>query len=730
MATEKPPRSGQPDESQTSGPTSVAGKRVLVVGDWIVDDNWVLGIQRSATSSRTGKNHYQAQHKDQSSVQAFCGAGRTAEVIHQRRHEASGEHQIIGLGIWNNEDTDLLRQMFLPGLTCGQTPFRLTVDVHKSPPPRIDLVNLIKCFEITGETIPSHGTARIIRIYQHTGTKVINSERIDWAIYPQTKEDGGPAWIVKPGMLDPLKDRFGQVDVVVIKDLLKGVISRSSVQWLANNFAEAEWYVSTKAWRPAWMPILQTVNLKLLVLPQIACRLATKKEDQLNSWLTSKGRPSKEALSQMGRILEDLDSNGMLRVVALPEGLSCIAVQKDRERERTTLILQPEAEPHTRSVSVSMASICFGALVTQLIDADPTLEELVEMALSFSNEWQDAEVKRFETPHDWNPASTPRLDLDEKRSFKGLQKLELGEEMKRWDAALKNLGFVTYTGPGTTSDRRIELWRSMTEIDGYVCCVPHVRRRLARFVKELKQLNDLRPSHQVSCLLYAEPGSGKTHLARCVAAATQFRLLPFNITQMISHEDILDLFDTIIATHAQARNEQLMVFIDEFNAKIQNQHVYGTFLSPLEDGLYVRGGKTFTLPPCLWVFAGTDDITAIKTAPKGEDLISRLTLGQIDLRAAQHNMQYIQNVYLGVSLILNEFPDVRYITEKVLRIFKDMSGGVNVRQLRRFVKSFRYVQSGIVQANNVAVEGLAELGIDPVDWANLPESPELIEITL
>jgi hypothetical protein len=73
----------------------------------------------------------------------------------------------------------------------------------------------------------------------------------------------------------------------------------------------------------------------------------------------------------------------------------------------------------------------------------------------------------------------------------------------------------------------------------------------------------------------------------------------------------------------------LIVFIDEINAKLNNQHVYDAFLEPLEDGTYVHSGKTFRLAPCVWIFAGTEEPTRAKSgAPasdKAEDFQSRLT---------------------------------------------------------------------------------------------------------
>src|SRR5687768_3273937 len=83
------------------------------------------------------------------------------------------------------------------------------------------------------------------------------------------------------------------------------------------------------------------------------------------------------------------------------------------------------------------------------------------------------------------------------------------------------------------------------------------------------------------CMFIASPGSGKTYLVRCLAKTLKLRYLGFNITQMISKADLLDCFDTIVTNQAQNREVPLLVFIDEINAKLDNQHVYDTFLAPL-----------------------------------------------------------------------------------------------------------------------------------------------------
>jgi hypothetical protein len=71
------------NNSEGSSTADQKAKKILVVGDWFVDEHWVMGVHRSATSSRTGHAHYRALHNMSSTVQSFCGAGLTASLLYQ-----------------------------------------------------------------------------------------------------------------------------------------------------------------------------------------------------------------------------------------------------------------------------------------------------------------------------------------------------------------------------------------------------------------------------------------------------------------------------------------------------------------------------------------------------------------------------------------------------------------------------------------------------------------------
>src|SRR5579864_4589500 len=116
------PAVGDPQPASAAAPL-----RILVVGDWVVDDHWVTGIHRSLTRSRVGELHLRALHGPDSTPQALCGAGRTASILHEARLGERPFCRIAGIGLWHIDDTAALAAMLDPRQSTGQTPHRLTL---------------------------------------------------------------------------------------------------------------------------------------------------------------------------------------------------------------------------------------------------------------------------------------------------------------------------------------------------------------------------------------------------------------------------------------------------------------------------------------------------------------------------------------------------------------------------------------------------------------------------
>jgi hypothetical protein len=261
-------------------------------------------------------------------------------------------------------------------------------------------------------------------------------------------------------------------------------------------------------------------------------------------------------------------------------------------------------------------------------------------------------------------------------------------EWKAWTEATATHGIIS-----SENNKKIELWRGMTAVNGYICFEPQKRKSLSRLAAEIREISR-RPmeTHQAVQLL-AEPGSGKSHLVKCLAKAAELRMLSFNISQLNRREDIMSCFDTIVTAQAAEQSQPLLVFFDEINAKIAGQNVYDAFLSPLEESLYIRGGLKFHIKACLWVFAGTVEKDG-KEADKYVDFKSRLTLGIVQLG----RMAAIEKAYLGAQLVRARFSDVRRVSQDALDQFAAVPG--DVRELRTLVNKLHDVQNSQVSKAN------------------------------
>jgi hypothetical protein len=234
--------------------------------------------------------------------------------------------------------------------------------------------------------------------------------------------------------------------------------------------------------------------------------------------------------------------------------------------------------------------------------------------------------------------------------------------------------------------------------------------RIARLLGAFKRDETL--GRSVSIMLEADPSSGKTLLARSLADAFDLSFIRYDVTQMITRSDLLALFDNV-ATRQANTDRKVLVFVDEINALLEGSHVYGAFLAPLEEGFYMRHSQQFRLRPCVWVFAGTDlDRDQLEAAEKMSDFKSRMTLiERIDFasyapvyknRQAQlQTAARLEQVYLGATMIKDNYPDVREVSKSVLEQFRDLRPEeAPARTILKMATSLRNVAYGKVTEDN------------------------------
>ena len=141
----------------------------------------------------------------------------------------------------------------------------------------------------------------------------------------------------------------------------------------------------------------------------------------------------------------------------------------------------------------------------------------------------------------------------------------------------------------------------------------------------------------------------------------------------------------------------------------------------------MRAEKAFHIEPCFWLFAGTNSVDEKKMnkpdkkeEQKWSDFKNRLTLPNIDLSKTRGLIKRLESVYVGTSILVSSFPDVRWITEKVLFLFWLLGGieDLRMRQLVQFIRYFHDIQRGRVTSSNVPKERIEML---KENWSKSPD---------
>lgn len=733
--------------------TNSSLRNLLVVGDWFVDEHWVTGIHRSPTASRAGLRHARALHGIASNVESLCGAGRVASILHQATLNAEHVFRIIGVGAWHSDDQVTLRAMLDPSEGQGQTPHRLT----RRSPLEIERAEL---FNIGALRHPEEcGTTRVIRIYEQTGREFTLQHRLDWE--PRNNPLRSK-WHSNSNILQQLKELLERYrpDAVFIKDAGHGTVFPELIGWLRSVVSgETPWFVSSKViWDNELFDALPVDAVRLVVVPPIAAMTAVRDGDgRINSWITPRGYATKAALVEMDRLAERFRS---AMVVVLPHGMSLLArdfscaasgsIEPPSSSARHHGILQKGVGPNQLTLTCPMASVFFPAMAAEMIvSSSQTRRMAVERALRFTAAWMFEERARIDSPETWRPTPDQSLRLEDtpttgsraQRSWEPQwAEFDWNLALENWKRAFSDICMIDRTPKDvpSTSPRvnRIEVWRAMTEVDDYVCCLRSKRVVLRDVLARMEDAK--RTGRRANFMFVASPGTGKTFLMARLARTLDLTFLQFNITQLIERRDIIDCFDTIVTTQAQTPDHMVLAFFDEINAKLEAVSVYDTFLAPMELGQYLRGGKVFHIAPCIMVFASTkqpqaDEGESGDTTQKWSDFKSRLTTSEpyefgVNLDdPSQVEEAQVEKLYLGVSLLRTVYPDVLKVTEKVLHAFRHLPVHTGARDIEKLVRSCHHIQHGVVSSGNLPRDWRRTFGVttDEVQWKGIREGTEV-----
>ncbi len=432
---------------------SSQARKILVIGDWVIDDNWLIGTHRSQTATNIGLSHYRSLNLPDNVVRRLSGAGQVATLLHAARGASAPEsaeaYQILGVGLWDPDDKDYLRAMFNPDCMAGRTPYRVTSDELRKDqlPSRVELVSIEGLFDKNrvrtvkqagearaaapspagqetssgqtedGDKPRNFGTTRVFRSYQQEGPEQVQLSRIDWELAPPYKQDGRPSWLREEDLqraeswAAALADHIGDVDAVVVKDIGKGVVSQVlfdallGVRGAGARLADKPWFISTRFWDPPWLKRLadRKVNIKLVFYSEMATRQAAA----VPTWVTTNGKVTQEAIDAAGTTAEKLGPPaGRVLVAVNLLQLRTVALETAAERENWTCYVQPDLNPNESKLGMDVGrpSMMFGVMTFGLLQGaenggvSPPMEtkSLLEGVLSVTEKWTEDEFKALQ----------------------------------------------------------------------------------------------------------------------------------------------------------------------------------------------------------------------------------------------------------------------------------------------------------------------------------------------
>ena len=643
-------------------------EKILVIGDWFIDENWLMAKTDNYHSTDVGDAHYSSLIKGPTDfVLSVCGVAGVLKILSgsETGDEISGDRNrvnelikdrfdLMGVGAWNPRDTEIIQRIL-----CAKnphkryvTPYTLTNNLHQlldgcevddegkgcvsCGRKNYKLLNLVREGIESEENV---STNRIYRIYEGFGSdKPKLRYRFDWQI------DLNEAY-VDTNWTQEIKD----VKAVVIVDHGKGVITDTLIDTLLDNFGDSRWFVRTKLDSPFWFKKLveRKKKLKLLVIDQ---QLVNHRYG-LRKWQRN-GCLCRGSLELLGQLLgletyrhgwpKSSDTILSENVAVLFEDNWAIGGSRKMERKEgkevdgARIYYFPKQSEKERAIRVGRTSIFFNSLIFW----DLMVEDLEAKTPSENTQLSRATTWALRNMEKWMDQCTEAWKKEDEQALSGpfasvtawhstshhvdileneIQGEDYQESWKKWNQSSTKTGALDIS-----STQELHLWRSYGTLDHYVCPGGTKRSSINDLVRSLNLFDrEVRPRFPLNALLISEPGWGKSYLAKCLADHFDFDLLSYSIAQMSSTRELVDSFKEIASTQKRSKKKSL-VFMDEIDAKISGQTALGLLLSPMWDGLFKSEGYTNKIDPCIWIFACTKPLGILTGLTKGRDFLSRI----------------------------------------------------------------------------------------------------------
>jgi hypothetical protein len=743
--------------------TAERRKKILVVGDWVVDENWLVTKEISSPKlySGVGKERYCSRKTSvNSQILSLCAAGGVTRMLHSFNNEQSN-FDIHGLGFWDPNDTDFLSYLCSYDKTLtNQTPLNLQGLKEKGHESSCILEKQHDHVVLHSLAKENSGTWRIIRVHSQVGPQPPQLiRRYDWEISPNIKKskwyDKGAEGL-RQRVEKTLRD-IGNIDIIIVVDHQKGSVEEELINVIKNhdNSKNAHWYVRTKDYQKSYKWIKSIGDdLKLLFLGP------TNIELEKDPWFLGQ-HLSYDAIKWMIKKSQREEKNINVNKIAdkgkfpfsvvvfhednkfvslIPRDI-CLAADVEGLVDHGPVFYLINNAPKPCSYTVGRATVLFSAFIACLegISENDCTDKCLSInsirgVLNRSFHW----CKSHENSLNSMPFDEDDKDEADKMDFKDIfnnilkinpkdygfqiKAHSLADEIASWQQALQDIGIINSSDKKKEPYNKFQMWRGWSQVEGYIAITEKHKEDVAKLVKAIKTFReDPNPRRSLSSTIVADPGWGKSFLVERLSKQMDMEHREFNITQLGSIDDLMGCFDTISSIQTQKPDKPLLIFWDEINAKVESEHVFSYFLGPIWNGVYRRGGQTFQLRPCVWIFASSKKISKeIKDSNKGSDFLSRINGPQLNIseaiKGSDPGLAKLERLYITVSLLKYHHPSLLLVSDKILRYLCDIIPNHGIRSIDFVISKFQRFNHGKLDIDSIPKD------IDILPWAKIAES--------
>lgn len=738
---------------------------VLVIGDWFVDENWLIAKHNTYSSSHVGHSHYLSKHTEvDKRMISLCGASEILEVL--RQHFKNRKNlDIIGFGSWNPLDNEILQCTLCSDHSDEKhlTPYTIhslnTVEKNLTgericpykKKKSIDGSDLICSyhpkFKNLSQTDKKASTNRIIRSYEgHGSGKPILLHRIDWQL---------PIVNLDYTQFESLPD---DVVAVIIEDHGKGVVVDKTIEALISKLGDIsniKWFIRSKIDSPPWLDVLKekNANIRLNVIDHKLAKYIKGNR----RWISSNtlGRASLELLGNISgdetwvhgkskSMEKENQKNHTERVAMIFDDNTFISKDTD------TCYYTDMPIGSEQLITIGRTTMFFVSLIAQdlLENSEDTEDDFGKQCFlalkcgyawskKASDAWNSGDLTLY---GDYQKALEIISDAQKtQNNIIQIKSANYTSAWSEWNESSQRLGILKQKD----NSKQFEMWRGEGILKKYICVGGPKRNSINELVNRISQFKDnIAPKHPFNSLLVASPGWGKSYLAKCIASHFDMNYLEFSIAQMATTKDLIDCFDTICSLQGKNK-DKILIFIDEVNSEIEGNPAMGLLLSPIWDGSFYKDGKTYQLSPSVWMFASTSPTGDIinpdegKEINKGSDFVSRLNGPILELDASGGNQSRLigtikklkrdlvtgmhlnyrdayndimtilpesiktEHVYLGISLLNNFWGPISKIQTDVLQLLFDIVPINGFRSLEFYISKCQNIQRGSVVCSNL-----------------------------